>query len=153
MRYYMGAFTVFWLATMIASNLQARMILYTFEERVTESERIIIARVDEVAEGKKGYTYATVSPLRVIKGVADKEKVQIKYGVPLSYDDEASITLQKGDLYLLFIKRHDSHSIIVGADAGYFGIDKNNMVSYGGDKVDVSELIKKIEATMVKQQH
>lgn len=127
----------------------AHPYVYDFKSTVSESDVILIGKVEKVKAVRNGYKYSTVIPIGFVKGGGryDRKK-KIRYGMPYYGAQEDSTCLRRGDRYIFFIRSVGSCYILVGGSSGYYKIDGDGKLIFYNVLVSSDVFITKIKNVM-----
>jgi len=131
---------------------EAKLGLYSFEEKVLKSSSIIVGQVQVTNGGLIRSPRAKVIVVRLIKGAMPESPLLLYYGTPVLtvFAREDLTKLKKEHKYVMFLIRQNKGYRLVGADAGVYEIDGNGQVCRYHTKVSMDEFIGKILAVPPK---
>ena len=129
----------------------AKLVLYSFEEKIRESEPIVIGRVLSVLKWFFGRHSASVQTVKVIKGNFEKEEFRVKYGQFFLFVKEDTTELVENESYVLFLRPDNSDYILVGTKRGYYHIGKSGTVRHAQMEILLEDFIKIISKVVEKQ--
>ena len=123
----------------------ARLILYTFDETVEESEIVIVGEVTRIRKSLIGYKFARIQPLQYIKGTARDAEIIVEYDQPFYFAQEDMTEFAKGEKHVLFLRQYDKYYYLLGAQFGQYPIDDKGNVCFRGNRISLKQFMDEIE--------
>jgi hypothetical protein len=139
------AMALFFVSFFAAVDAHAKLVLYSFEEKINQSEAIVIGKVVKIRKGLLGKYSASVQTIRVIKGDFKEKEFVIKYGQLFWYPKEDTTELVENESYVLFLTPYKSCYRLVGADDGYYRIRDSRTVCHEQKDFLLEDFIKTIK--------
>lgn len=140
-------FLSLFLILLLFGNSFAKIKIYSFEEIIHESNIIVIGEVTEVNKNIFGNDVAKIKKIKTIKGELKEVVLKIKFGDVFFIFNEDTTKLEPGEQYVLFLKKDNSHFIIVGAIQGYYHI-RDEKVFNGNTEIELKKFINQIYKTI-----
>jgi len=132
-------------------NAYAKLVLYSFEDKITRSEAIVIGKVVKTKKSLFGKDSAFVQTSRVIKGDFKEKEFIVKYGQPFFYAKEDATEFVVDESYVLFLTPYESCYRLLGAHDGYYHIRDGRTVRYDRRDLALEDFIKMINQIVEKK--
>ena len=131
--------------SLLAQNLSAKLVLYTFEEKVQKSDIIICGQVKKVKKSIFAKNKSLIDVNYIVVGQLETKQIEIRYGrESIFFANEDTTTFEVGREYILFLRKENNFFNIVGANQGYYLIGKDGTVCLDQQFIKVQQFINKI---------
>jgi hypothetical protein len=132
------------------TNAYAKLVLYSFEEKIGQSEAIVIGKVVKTRKSLLGKDSASVRTLRVIRGDFKEQEFVVKYGQLFFYPKEDTTELVENESYVLFLTPYKSCYRLVGAHDGYYHIRDGRTVRHEQKDFPLEDFVKAVNKLLEK---
>ena len=147
-RYLIILFYSTFLFSLIIPECNAKIVVFTFEEKVVKADIILIGKVVKTNKKLFGYDIAIIKPERVIKGKLESDQIKIKFGNVIFTAKEDLTTFEVGATYVLFLNKDRSEYWLTAAHHGYYKVNNGKFVSFDRENIRIADFVKKIDAVL-----
>lgn len=131
------------LVILLSLNAFAKLIIYSFEEKVNISNLIIIGKVISIKKSFISKDVAVVEVNKFIKGRLDKGIIIVKFGQAFYFVKEDMTEFEPNKKYIMFLKQDGANFRLVGADQGLYLIN-NDKIFFDGNNIMIEDIISDI---------
>jgi hypothetical protein len=125
-------------------NAYAKLVLYSFEEKISRSEAIVIGKVVKKRKSLFREDTAFIRTSKVIKGDFKEREFIVKYGQPFFYAKEDTTEFVENESYVLFLTPYNSCYRLLAAHDGYYHIRDGRTVRHEQKDFLLEDFIKAI---------
>ena len=119
-------------------SLTAKIRIFSFEEKVSLSDTIVIGKVIETNKRLFRKDLVVVEPIRIVKGNLDNDLIRITI-------KKIPEKLVSGEIFVFFLKKGEVYYDLFATFQGYYHVKNDGFAYYGSDKIPLEDLIRKIE--------
>lgn len=126
----------------------AKAVVYSFEEKIQESELIIVCELNRVEHKLFSKNMAHVIVVETLKGDHKVKNVKVAYGNKLFNNERYRKLFQKDRKYILFLNCREDQYRMTGHLSGHYELLKDGQVCFGGEKTPFDIFVKKISTIL-----
>ncbi len=128
----------------ISNNVNAKIVVYSFEEKVNRSDVIAIGKIIKITKNIFTKDEIIIDIIELIKGDISKKQIEIEYGNYFFAPKEDLSNFVDGGKYVFFITQDESSYYLTGASSGYYQILEKDMICFDEKKIKIEDFKKTI---------